>query len=231
MKLISKLQGFSTLRVSPDEAMPPGGIVFPSVIAILKETYKFTVFPEFAPGEMPLVQLSPVGLGLQNGEFDVDGNRVAISQLQLFLNGIVVGAQSTEFSDAILEHVIKLLDGKFGFRLAESEGQRAHISNVVVQFEKPFEDAIPQLKVIQDIMFAEAPPNDEGNKMPLTTKRLAFGNNNRITIDPLQASSMDFTIERRGGASFASNRYFCLAPLESEKHLRILEEIERRLMS
>jgi hypothetical protein len=230
MKLISKLQGFSTLRVSPDEAMPQGGFVFPSVIAALRETYKFTVFPEFAPGEMPLVQLSPIGLAFQNGEFEIDGSRVAIAQLQLFLNGIAVGAQATEFSDAILENVMDLLDSKFGFRFRDSEAQRGHISNVVVQFERSLEDAIPQFNIIRDIFFEASQPED-GEKKPLVMKGLKLGSQPRNLINLLQANQFDFNIERRAGSPFSSNRYFCGAPLASDEHLRVLEEIERRLLS
>lgn len=199
------------------------------MIAILRETYKFTVFPEFAPGEVPMVQLSPIGLAFQNGEFEIGGKRVAIAQLQLFMNGLAVGAQSTEFSDAVLEHAIDLLDSRFGFRFRESEGQRGHICNMVVQFDHPIEDAIPQLKTLQDILFKASQPDDD-DKATLVMKSLKFGSQNRNAMNNLlQANLFDFSIERRVGTPFSSNRYFCTAPLESDHFLRVLGEIERTL--
>src|SRR5579872_2894580 len=131
MKLISKLHGSSAVRVLPDEAIPPGGIVFSSLISSLRETYKFTTFPDAAAIEgMPLMQLAPIGLGFQNGEFVIDGTRVPIATFQLFLNGLAVSSQSTELSDIILGDLIKLLDEKFGFRIADGEIQRSYISQV-----------------------------------------------------------------------------------------------------
>jgi len=168
-------------------------------------------------------------VGFQNGEFEADGNRIGILQLQIFLNGIVVVSQSTDMSDLIIGDVTKLLDSKFGFRFGQAEGQKAHISNLVVQFDKAVEDAIPQLKKIQQIFFDASQPEDNGKK-PLTVKNLAFGGQNQPVINPLQANLMDFSIERRSGAPFSSNRYFSGAPLETDHHIRVLEEIERALL-
>ena len=218
MRVISKLRGLSGLRVSPDEAMPQGGILFPSVISALKETYKFTVFPQLGPGINPVLQPAPIGLGFQNGEFEAGGNRIGILQLQIFV------------SDLIISDVIKQLDSKFGFRFGQAEGQKTHISNLVVQFEKSVEDGIPKLKEIQRILFDASQPEDD-DKKPLTVKNLTFASQTQLIINPLQANLMDFSIERRVGAPFSSNRYFCGAPLETDHHIRVLEQIERVLLN
>lgn len=228
MRLISKLAGTSALRVSPDEAMPPGGIAFPSLIAALRDAYKFTIFPELAQGDIPLVQVAPIGLGFQNGELEIDGVRAAISQLQLFLNGIAVSSQSTDLSDKILDNIIALLDGKFGFRLASSESQRSYISQIVVHLDQSFEERIPHLRAIQDIIFDAMHP-EEDEKPKLTAKRLSFGSQIRTIMNPLQANLMDFHIERRGGVPFSQNRYFSGAPLSTEEHIAVLEKIEQTL--
>jgi hypothetical protein len=37
----------------------------------------------------------------------------------------------------------------------------------------------------------------------------------------------DFVIERRGGEPRSANRYFCIAPVSTPEHLRLLEALER----
>jgi hypothetical protein len=36
----------------------------------------------------------------------------------------------------------------------------------------------------------------------------------------------DFLIERRVGSPYEANRYFCSAPMHTNDHTRVLEEIE-----
>jgi hypothetical protein len=68
--------------------------------------------------------------------------------------------------------------------------------------------------------------NAYGQALDFQMQRVAFN------VDPLtrpQFAQTDFTIDRRGGAPYSLNRFFCSAPLKTESHIAILEAIERTL--
>ena len=53
-----------------------------------------------------------------------------------------------------------------------------------------------------------------------------------FAFDPLEVKlsvNTRFTVERRAGSPFSSNRYHCVAPLKTEMHIALLEKFERAL--
>ena len=53
-----------------------------------------------------------------------------------------------------------------------------------------------------------------------------------FAFDPLKinlAVNTKFTVERRVGLPFSSNRYYCVAPLKTEMHIELLEKFEKAL--
>ena len=71
--------------------------------------------------------------------------------------------------------------------------------------------------------------------LPFEIKRLAFGGGDvpnpqmqlQPTIEAIERS--DFLMERRAGAPYEVNRYFCAAPIKTAEHIKVLELIEREL--
>lgn len=178
---------------------------------------------------VPVMQLAPLGLAFQNGEFsDAENKRVVVSVLQIFLNGVVIISQDTNRSDLILDNTVRVLDERLGFRFGQSEQHRSHVSNVVVAFDFAIEERIDQLIRIKDIVIRT---RENRNGAPLAMKRLAFGIEESPvhSANPLRMDYQDFSIERRVGTSFATNRYFCGAPLSTEAHIEALREIEEML--
>jgi len=71
--------------------------------------------------------------------------------------------------------------------------------------------------------------------LPFEIKRQAFGGGGvpnpqmqlQPTIEAIERS--DFLMERRAGAPYEVNRYFCAAPIKTAEHIKVLELIEREL--
>lgn len=218
MKLIGPLQGYAAFRETIEEYLPKQGVVQNEIIELISRHYAFQSFPRLPPGSAP----TPI-LIFSGGKFESGADAFAISQLVMHPNGDVVVALTTEQAETVLNDLIRLLDSELGFRLGESQKKKSLLSNLVVQFDVNFETQIAAISKICDIVNAA-----RGGEMQVALKRLSFGHGDiEQTNDPLEmVERADFLIERRKGATYAENRFFCSAPLSTTDHVRVLEEIE-----
>jgi hypothetical protein len=226
MKIVSSLHGISAFRASSDDIAPPNGIVWKDVIAKIATTYKFAGIPAIQPGIASQIQHI-----FQTGEFESEGEKIAIQSLFLTINGAAIQALTTEQSDLVLDNLISLLDESFGFRIRTSSYKRDCASHVVVQFEKSIESCIAILGTVNELVRNALRTVPLG---PFSLKRLAFGKESvGETVTPIQITGldavdrMDFIIERRANHPFSENRYYAAAPISTEKLFGLLGEIEK----
>jgi hypothetical protein len=229
MKVISALQGFSILRLSPDDVAPEGGVIIQRVVEAVATHFKFSSRPELPqiPQNLLFQALGTNPLLFQNGEFLDNQDIISISTLSLYANGAVVASQSTERSDAVLDELIRVLDEELKFKIGNGEQNRSHASGIVVEFAVNLEKQISGLSKLQS-MIAGQLKEFAKITIPFELKRLTFGTEANRVNDPLDVErSIDFSIERRANSPFSSNRFFCVAPLTTRAHISALEAIER----
>src|SRR5437879_3567253 len=98
MKLIGYVQGISALR-SAEEAGSMHGVPLRDTIALVAETFQFASTPMLgatAPNALP----QPLAaLSYQHGVIELDGQRVGISALAFFNEGIFIACRQTPHSD------------------------------------------------------------------------------------------------------------------------------------
>jgi hypothetical protein len=219
MRLIGTLQGYAAFRDALEEYLPERGIIQSEIIALIAERYSFQGFPRFPPGTPPQPVLNYVG-----GQFTNAEQSFAIVQLAMYQGGDVVVATTTDQAEMVLDDLIMLLDEKLGFRLGASNMKKHLLSQLVVEFDAGLETYIDKLSN----MAATINRVQQEGKPPVNLKRIAFGSGDvEQPTDPLLAvANSDFLIERRQGASYETNRYFCTAPMSTTDHIRILERIE-----
>ncbi|WP_176342372.1 hypothetical protein, partial [Oceanibaculum nanhaiense] len=98
---------------------------------------------------------------------------------------------------------------------------------IVVEFEKNIENLFVNFSTISGIVGESMKYTPHKNEN-IGFIRFAIGaDNTKIAgLNPVP-----FTIERRVGSPFEHNRFFCEAPLPTDKHVKALEAIETRLSS
>ena len=226
MRLIASLSGTLAIVVSSDDVTPPSGVMALELIEFIATLYNFSVKPIIPDGVAP----SSIPVRAFASEFFVkDDVKIPIFQLGMFPNGYVVTAATTDGADMIMSDLFDKLDNSLGFRNKKARQQRIYQSNLSVQFAPALEQLIAQFALIAELLNKKI----SRPELPFTIKRLAFGSgdvvdpNAPMTIDTLKTS--DFTIERRALEPYPDNRYFCSAPARTSDHIKILEEIEKRL--
>jgi hypothetical protein len=222
MKIIGRLSGVSAFRESPEEYIPEGRQPpIQNLVELIRTTYQFVSFPIFGPG----IPLNAPWV-FAGGRFSDGAETFAIPQLIMLTDvgqmAIIVVTTSTSDSDLVLEHLMRLLEEKFAYRLAPTQKQRIYMSTLVVEFDQSLSTYIEKIGRMEAIIDADRPGR-------LLFKGLSFGQDSTATaLDPqnplIRVETADFTIERRVGQ--ARNRYFCNAPMTTADHIHSLEQIE-----
>jgi hypothetical protein len=219
MKLIGHLYGIVAARASIEEYQPPQGSVPSDVIELVRSTYQFQAFPVLSPG----VQLQPP-FQFVGGQFAGTDSPFAIQSLIMMPEGDIVSALTTDQADIVLSDLMRLLDENLGYRLRGSRYVKSYASNLVVEFDDGLENYINVLSEIAGEINAERP-----GKTPYNIKRLAFGMPDILNQAPdmlVMVENIEFLIERRANRPFEENRYYCSAPLPTERHIAVLERID-----
>jgi hypothetical protein len=231
MKFILSTAGSAAIKVFVDDVVPRGGVRTHDLIEFVKNEYQFAVSPTIPPGVAPFLVTMHMH---QSGVF-VDTSTpipttIPIIQLLVVPNGEIVTAGSTHAADSVLNNLTARLDEALGFRFSSTERRSMYYhSVVVVQFEPGISEKLEAFRRIENVLNLRiARPN-----APFEIKRLAFGHGDPTPIftpTSLEAiENADFTIERRIGEPYSENRYSSSAPVRTEEHIQILEEIERAL--
>jgi hypothetical protein len=218
----------AALQIANDDVAPERGVITKEMIEFIAERYQFLAKPVIPPNVPPsALQILP----FQSGAFRIGDEKIVVVAIALIVNGDIVSAVTTESADMILDDLTENLERVFGFRYSTATQRRIYQSNITVQFEGPLEARFEGLSRIEAILNREI----ERPKLPFKIKRLAFGYGDVITTEQQSQPNLDiiertdFIIERRAGAAYELNRYFCTAPLKTTEHIRVLELLEREL--
>jgi hypothetical protein len=178
-------------------------------------------------GTIPVLQMEAPIL-LPNGSIEVNGETVTSLRVEIapdFAN-INIIALTTDDGDQIANAIVEVLEQEFGFKDLK-KASRIYASNLVFQFERGLEHYLEILTKIQKAI-APAMRASVGVELDPMFERLTFA------FDPLalpssKVQAAGFIIERRAGVPYSENRYFSGAPIRTQDHIRLLEQIEKLL--
>jgi hypothetical protein len=227
MRVIGTLSGLSIVRAAAEEIGPPEGILVAELVTLLIETYHCQ--PATAPAMPP--GISPQGAAfvtLQNGKLEQPSRAIAIAQIQLRNDGMVISTQSTNNSDIVLRDISSLLNNKLNFKLSVDNQRIYHASSVVVEFDKEVEEFISGLARAGELV-SKAISKEQSKEKAMLFKRLSFGYEEGVGsvesgLDAIDR--LDFLLERRASHPFDDNRYFSSAPLSTDAHIAVLKQLE-----
>jgi len=193
------------------------------VVEAISNRYSFAVRP--APPDQLQAQTSLI---FQGGSFELAGQKFAVIGIAMVPNGDIVFAPTTELAEQVLDDLIATLEQMFGFRYSTANKTKLFQSNVTVEFATPLQAKFEEIERLQKIINGAI---DRPN-LPFEIKRLAFGAGDVMIPQQLAPSielieQSDFLIERRTGAPYEANRYYCAAPMKTAEHVALLEKIEQ----
>lgn len=217
MKLLSVSIARSVWLGHLSDLNPRGVNLFPIIAPVLQETYKFITYPS-------LQDISNIkdGLKFEKGEFvDSKGIPVRIN-LSIYDDGLVVDSgSSTDHADAFLKDMLTKFDETFKLvKYNEVIKQKKYFSELYVATNKSLELLNPQLKIISEYLSN----NVEENKI-FETGGISFFPDQTNKINPAS-----FRFERALNVPFSEKRYYSTAPLQTHKHLELLDKLEKILV-
>lgn len=225
MRLIAIDAGRTTWLFPFEEIAPLEPMVGGQLTAALVARYSFKGFPaENTPRE----ELSKNGAKFENGQFLYLDRLVPIGELAVFSDGVVVNSSSTEAASAFIEDLLDYVRSQFRFREFTSRPRKIVASQLIVEFDTPLATLMPTFSKIQGLIAKET-GEVYGASNPMDFFRLDFQLDKEKSH--LEYALPRFTIERRAGVSFSQERYYCSALLDTQRHLFILEEMEKMISS
>ena len=192
---------------------PQGQPYRPHLVFAIADRYLFQVKPE------TVADLEGLKLEFRHGLF----HDQAIDSLEIYNDGIIVKSVSnTDLIDRFIDDLLTWLNRNYDYRFRETQTVGTmYESHLIVEAERsvfqPLELYTRVLRMIEEAL--------EGSSN-LSTKFETYGL--ILSADPTQISSMKpiaFRLERREGVEFSRQRYFSSAPLKTNQHMRILEQM------
>ncbi len=201
----------------PTVDVDPAGKFVPSVIASLAERYKFAKAPDVAAAHAV-----KEGLKFEYGVFSRGAQGEVMVQFTIFSDGVVADTQvDTTTSEHFIEDVVSWLikDHKF---IRPKKPRKQYGSEIYVEVNDPFRGLRDKLKKPREVLSRHF--KDLG-----AVSYDVFGIH--LAAEPVgPLSPPPFRFERAAGVPFADNRYWSLAPLQTQDHLKVLEEFEAALV-
>lgn len=217
MKIISHFQASLTIEAPWDEIRPFKGGAFVTVTQLIKQRYSFQSVGQSGASQ----QVGILTPGFQNGQFEIEDEFVQINLLEFQPGAIVVSAATTEqaskFADDVLDFLHKTLD----FRLPAAKRARQYTTTIVVDFGSSFLPLFGKLNDIAQLLNAKI--KSEYGLTPFGARFATLTPDNQIPFD------RQYVIERRAITPAGENWVFSQAPLDTDAHVELLNEIDKLL--
>ncbi len=193
---------------------PKGLNLYPILFPPLVATYGFTKFPSVTEP----VDLTK-GVTFEGGQFEVGEERPIVIRFTIYNDGFIAdSASSTTYSDAFLVDVFNLFSQLYNipdYRTVIT--RRVYLSHIYCRPAKPLSFVNPKLMPISSYLSEHV----EQHSFSFDIGGIEFWSDQVVKLP-----SAPFKLERALGVPFSENRYFSVAPLPTEKHIKLLHMLE-----
>jgi hypothetical protein len=197
----------------------------PEVIQKVGQRYSFAYTPNLS---RPWNEISTEGFKFRIGMFVSDGFKVNINEFTLLPQGLVVDAPGTDEGERFLDDLLEWAKPTLGLRPIQRELKKWFYSQVVVEFDNPMNNLLRNFESLSNnlgMILSDYYDVDEAVQLYRIT----------LNCDKLKLPSSvyltDFTIERRLNHPYEEERFISAAPLRTQDHLKLLEELEKTAAS
>lgn len=218
MNIIAFDAGRATFLFPVEEMTPLEGYDTKYLLDKCRERYQFSAVPNLLASR---AEIEKAGLKFETGRFQYKDGIVEIFQFDIYTDGLLAGAKTTEHAEAFLDDLIAWLIQECGFRPVASKMRRVFTSQVVIEFARPISALVPMHKKITDIITRSVAGSFDV-QFSAVMSRIDFEFHDGSGIPRVPKVS----IERRAGVSLDQSRYFSSAPLSTSRHIEVLQAIE-----
>ena len=199
----------------------PHGLSIINLVSDFVNRYKFGTFPK-TNEDFDLQK----GIVFQFGTFQGSKKQPINVHLTVYNDGFVADTRSsTVESDEFLDDVFSWLSKECGYTpIQEIIRSKVYISEIYIRMNKPLNALNPKLKEFAKHLSSKVEGYVED--ILLETGGISF------MRDPGKIGRPGpFKLEKQEGIPFEENRYYSIAPLQTEAHIELLKEFERILTS
>jgi hypothetical protein len=222
MKIVAYEGARVTALFPLEETVPLNGGESREILAKVKARYNFAKATD--PATVPREEIAKNGYKLETGTISHGNQTAEIGGLGIYSDGIVVNGINTDDCEFLIRDLIDFARAQLGFRSPLTEPSFHYLSQIIVEFDKPMDRLISHFSVISNAIAREV---DAAANQPIAFTRIDLSWDKKTF--PAIAVVPKFIIERRANIAYEKERYFCGAPMKTEAHLRILEQIESLL--
>ena len=221
MELLNVITARSTWLFDLNELNPRGKTLLPELLEWLKDEYHF----EKAPKSSTDVDETKA-LVFSQGTFQVKEEIFVNVELKVYTDGLVASTwSSTRDTDGFLGNVLSSAAEEFSLAYRpEIVRRKMYLSELHVKSFKELAGINPKLIEFAEKIRTLIPGN----------VRLPFEPAG-VMIAPLQGftsiSIAPFRFERKNGTSPDEHKYYSVAPLHTDDHLKLLDSFEQDLMA
>jgi len=211
MELLSVIRARAIWLFDINDLNPRGKRIAPEMLEWLKECYSFSKVPS------SIDDLDETkALAFLNGSFQIIPENTISVDLRVYNDGVVADSRSsTKDSDKFIDEVLRSATKQFDLVYSpEMIRKRLYLSELNVRCKSTLQRLNPKLKAFGD----KISPLVNGD---VELCSIAFWAEQKTT-----APFSLFRFERKLNAAFSEHRYFAAAPLQTDDHLKLLDELE-----
>ena len=218
LKIILNEAGRAHQNLVPDEVRATSNYYLPDAMRLISDRYGFSQTPS-------IEDMKTTGGVFKDGRLVSGTKKINIAEIGMFNDGIYALAQDTTAADFIVDDLITWAEQAIGLRPSITKIPRKYDNAVVVEFEGNIEGRLDIFnEMISSYSGMLTSLYNETVSVSLYQIGFAFE-----SLDVKLAINTKFTVVRRYGLPFSSNRYYCIAPLKTEMHIDLLEKFEKAL--
>ena len=203
---------------------PKGKAIDTDLIEWLKKTYQFQKYPASAfDFDSENKTLTFAGGRFKSG-YEKDGSELYIGVgLSIYTDGLVANTtSSTSDSERFLDEALNSAVKELGLSPPEKIRKKLFVSEMDVHLDKPLSLLNPKL---ENLARRISELRLEDPKVVFAFAGISF-----LAEPEAQSKLSPFHIERKINTDWSENRYYTRAPLQTEAHLKLLEELEATLL-
>jgi hypothetical protein len=219
MELLNIVRARSIWFFEVRDINPRGRYLDLALMEGLKERYRFTKYPSSATDFD-----ETGGLVFSGGPFEPREGLLISVDFGVYNDGVLADTRSsTKDTDLFLEDVLSWAtkDVQIVFH-QEMLRRKLYVSEMHVRTERPLNNINPRLHSFMERLSSLA---GSGHHSPFELASLGFW-----VESSSAAISPQFQFERQLNTPFSERRYYTRAPLQTEDHLKLLDEFEDLLV-